>query len=358
MQEALNHGIAVLLAGLAYSALHDDGRKRSPWPFVMAVAIVSLIRFTWLLLLIPWVGVVFGRTSRRMWSLLALTIVVVIPALFLLTRWLSAPYPNFASRLFVTARLSPHEALMELFSRSGNALKRFLSPGTGESLEILQHFELVGLCVASAGFAVFATAGRRIFAFAALNLALIAALMITLYDIEDWRDYRVIAPHLLLSLLLLASAADYRLPLGVAVLHLFFLYPFLDLFEKSNRDRLVIKPPIIAEVRSTLSQHLAYQAEEPPWNNTVLVSVRAHEYLMLALPPGIGISYVMEGLDVDSLHYPLKSRYLLMWPPHVRRLFGDKTHLKPLVTTPMGTLYLNLDSLPEGPERANTRERD
>ena len=50
-----------------------------------------------------------------------------------------------------------------------------------------------------------------------LNLGLIVLLVVMLYDVGGWRDYRIVAPHLLLSLLLLAACGRTRV-VAVAVL--------------------------------------------------------------------------------------------------------------------------------------------
>jgi len=43
------------------------------------------------------------------------------------------------------------------------------------------------------------------FGFVLLNLAVVLGFVIVLYDVFDWRDYRVVAPHLLLALLVLVG---------------------------------------------------------------------------------------------------------------------------------------------------------
>jgi hypothetical protein len=75
---------------------------------------------------------------------------------------------------------------------------------------------------------------------------------------------------------------------------------------------------------------------------------------LLAVPPGVGVSYVLEGLDVDSLQFPVKSRYVLVWSGQRPRIFREEVRLKALAQTSMGTLYLNLDSLPRDKNAATS----
>jgi hypothetical protein len=356
MQEALNHAIAVLLAGVAYAGLRSDGRQYpSPWLFILAVTAVSLVRFTWLLVLIPWGCVLLLRSTWRTRLLAGAAIMAVCPAVFALTRWLSAPYPNFASKLMETARTTPKLARTEFINHAITSAQRFISPSSGDLLERLQHFEVIGLVLVGVCFVLARPTGRRPHFFAAMNLALIGGLMILLYDIEDWRDYRVIAPHILFSLLILVSTTDFRVPLTVALIHLMFLNPFFNLHVSNNVDRFLIKQTSIDPMRVLFERELKYDPQASPWDNTLLISVRNHSFQLTAVPPGIGISDIMEGLDVQSLVFPLKSRYVLMWRGGTRKLLRYKAHLQPLADTNMGTLYLNLDCQSE--KRARGRER-
>src|SRR5262249_23687506 len=52
LQESFHCAVAFALAGLAHRSINNNDRR--VWSFVILVAVVSLIRITWALLLIPW----------------------------------------------------------------------------------------------------------------------------------------------------------------------------------------------------------------------------------------------------------------------------------------------------------------
>ena len=71
-----------------------------------------------------------------------------------------------------------------------------------------------------------------------LNLSLIVLLVLMLWRVENSMDYRVVAPHLLLSLLLLAACGRTRV-VAVMVLAGLLLTPSFLAAYKSNGDAAV-----------------------------------------------------------------------------------------------------------------------
>jgi hypothetical protein len=74
------------------------------------------------------------------------------------------------------------------------------------------------------------------------------------------------------------------------------------------------------------------------------MDVRLYDSRILAIPAGVGISYVRQP---DKLAFPLKSRYLLFDSPADEGLY---VHLQPHLNTRLlahlsiGDLYLNQDA--------------
>jgi hypothetical protein len=350
MQEGLNDALAFVLAGLANA---DVTGKRRPWTsyaFLVAVVLASVVRITWILLLIPWASVVLGRVSWRK-RLLALTVIAfVFPACVLLNRFLCAPYPNFVSSLIQTAHSSPSHAFDEFVWRGRWSVAKYFSPRNGETSEVLLRCEVIGLFLVSVWQCVMRSGSdRRAYFFTALNLGCITCLTIALYDVVDWRDYRVVGPHLLVSLLLLLAGNGSRLVLHMAGVNLVFMMPFFSEFAYSNSDRFLIDSANIVKSRAGFEHYVPYDLEESAWGNTVLIDVNHQEFLLLAVPPGIGISFVMKNLDEESLELPPKSKYVILWYSPDHPSVRDRMHLRPLTRFPMGMLYENLDSLSAHP---------
>jgi hypothetical protein len=185
-------------------------------------------------------------------------------------------------------------------------------------------------------------AAPRPYLFAGLNVALVAVVILGLYDVKYDRDFRVLAPHLLVSLLLLITGSAYRFGLGLAAIALLAAPVFDVAFEEQHHKRFVA----VGEV--DLRPYLAYDGTKSPWDNTLLVSDMTLQP-NVRVPAGIGVSTLVEnedtwGVPVERrrvLSAP-KSRYLFM--PADEAAASKGCHLKLLHETRHGNLYLNLDN--------------
>jgi hypothetical protein len=361
MQEGLHCAIAFVLAGLAHPRVNrddglaglahprvnrDDGGAWSLGPFLAVAAAASLIRVTWVLVLIPWACVALRRTPWRWRIALVAGVAVSVPALIAAWRLVCSPYPSFLADLFATARASPSEAVSALAERAGKSLRMFFDRDAGATLEVLLRYQAIVVVVLGLGMALEPRSrGRRALLFAGLNVGLVAAAVIGFYDVASWRDFRVLAPHLLLSLLVLLSGEAFRWAAVLVVSQLLFAPAFLTQFETNYADRFDADKAAVANVRSRVEGMLQYDPADPAWGNTVLVPESLLQYPLLGLPRGVGISLYSD--RSTSLALPPKSRYLLLGPSHVRAL-GNRVRLRPLKEVSPGTLYLNLDYLPDG----------
>jgi hypothetical protein len=200
---------------------------------------------------------------------------------------------------------------------------------------------------------------RRPYMFAGLNLGLLLLAVVTLYDVLDWRDYRVVAPHLLLSLLVMATGPARRWAVRVALVNLLFAPLFAPQFETSHRIRVDAKRT--AEVVIDLRPYLAYDpAADSPWANTLLVP-EVDLSNRVRVPAGVGVCWVVpfsgggrltlpadspyfvaiQHVGADWLALPPKSRYVFAAPGTVSRWRGCRLRL--LKELRQGNLYLNVD---------------
>jgi hypothetical protein len=181
-----------------------------------------------------------------------------------------------------------------------------------------------------------------------INLGLILILNLTLYDIYLWRSYRLIAPHLLVSMLLLVAFRRFWL-VGLmiaasAVLTLSFVRNYKDLWVVQFR----YSQQAIADFQTLTSPYLAYDVQSPnPWCNTMLLEIldSVHPTFypeIMSVPAGIGISYFLQNMDQSFL--PPKSRYLLLSAATYERFKGE-LHVTLLTPTAIGNLYLNQDTV-------------
>jgi hypothetical protein len=351
LQESLHCSIAFLLAGLAHAQVNGEGNKtRTLWLFLVVVAGASLIRITWVLVLFPWACVALRGVSWRVRVFILATIVCMVPALALIWGSICAPYANSLDWVTTIGQQEPRFVFWTLLWRLWyKTLPLFFSLSYGNPLQILQRYETVGVILIGLLFGLQTRrVNHRPYLFASLNMLLIAGLVIVLYEMEGYRDYRVFTPHLLMSYLLLLSGPGFRWVLGMAAIHLLFAPTFITQFLELHRQRVNSDMAAIVTFREQISPFVAYDPAASAWNNTLLVPEKALEYPLLGVPPGVGITFAMDPArrDRHALQFPLKSKYVIETPKGAR-LLQQNCHLQFLSETILGGLYLNLDRQPD-----------
>lgn len=340
LQEGLHTATAFLLAGLAHSRVNGESRGRL-WPFFTAVVLASLVRVTWVIVLIPWAGTALRKETWKKRLLVGVAVGLAIPGLIVLWRYLCAPFPNFLAKVIAHSRESPAGAASELTDWIVSNLRTFASFSHWSTLESVEHFELLGMVLIGTILLVRpGSEDRRPYLFATLNLALIMAAVVILYELTDWRSYRVIAPHLLLPMLVFASGPAYRWSLYLAAVNLAFAVAFVNQFQESHARRLLLNTTV-AHMRARAERFIRYNEMGSPWGNTLLASERDFSIpTLLAVPPGIGVSFA---LDQGELRLPLKSRYVTKSALRGISFPNDRVHLRLLADDILGRVYLNLD---------------
>jgi hypothetical protein len=460
LQESFHCAVAFALAGLAHRSInHNDPRV---WSFVVLVALVSLMRVTWALLLIPWALLAMSGMNK----LARIAVFSLVPALFLLWGNIASPYPNILDGLSWLIRVSPASAWDRYCGHVGDNIFRcyttFTSPIDWSSLtqafegslqnaergQVLAIFLLAGLAavqkfhrrdaiqlavamaivigiliwrrleliggITIAGFALWrqwprlqrrtlsltATAaafglillihqnwdllvmlGRnrvlaiyavllmsvfiiyrqtlakillplteavfpkpadsRPYLFAGLNMALITLTVFLVYDVKHDRDYRVLAPHLLLSMLLFISGPAYRAGLVVIAIGLLATPDFAPAFARRHYNRVEESESI------DLSPYMTYDPARSAWANTLLVPNMQFRPI-IRVPAGIGVSTIVENEEVmgneseqDRIRRAPRSRYLLLDSLKIDE--WKQWHLELVHVTPHGVLFINRD---------------
>jgi hypothetical protein len=183
--------------------------------------------------------------------------------------------------------------------------------------------------------------------FHSFNLGIPLLFNFTIYDFFEWHDYRNLAPHLLLSLLVLLA---YRRHIWVGVfviVNLFLLPAFFQTYREFWEPSFTFDRQRIETFKETAQDIIVYDPEaSSAWCNTVLVRMTDWGELkavfppeLMALHPGIGISFFFE---FYNLSLPLKSKYLLLDEATRNTFPTARTEL--LGTTSIGKIYLNLDA--------------
>jgi len=177
------------------------------------------------------------------------------------------------------------------------------------------------------------------------GLVLITVFVIGAWYIGDWRDFRHLAPSLLLSLVLLIAWRRYRL-IGVVLLTTMLILPFAVQwsFFWSGLHVNADKRASYAVWQTRLAEQIRYQPDVlSAWCNTVTMSLPYVESeIALALDAGMGMSILLG--DMEPMSTTLRARYLLLHEDEsVVRI--ERLNVEWLLDVPDGALYLNLDAV-------------
>jgi hypothetical protein len=179
---------------------------------------------------------------------------------------------------------------------------------------------------------------------------------------------RVMAPHLLLSLLVMVRFRRYLLVGAIVVSSLVTLGSFLDVYRGwalnyvpregvTERSESLLRyvryePDYdrLANQREQMARLVRYRANAPnPWCNTLLLPVSLYDERVTLIPAGIGVSYILDAATRKAYNWfgpalerPVKSRYVLL--ARDDRSFDhevDAERLRLVGTYPFGRLYEN-----------------
>ena len=310
---------------------------------LVLVAAATLMRPTWALMILP-LGWRMARSAGalRMAALVAITAVAAMAAQIAFS-FIAAPYPNGLDRLAQAAREDPARGAQLLWQRTVDNLRAMIQWSNAQPTEVVfRYFVLTMIVVLAVRW--FASRRRQPARAVDLEVALLIVLpvlasVLVVGWVEAWRDFRIIAPHVLVALLLLVTTGGWERWLwGATLLFLpFYWHTFVDFHE----PRFTADATAIARMRDSVSQAVEFIPGAPGWTNTVLMHVDLLQYPLLGLPPGIGVSFALAWHDLGP---DIRSRYLLLRTADRDALAG-RVKLIPITDTPLGTLYRNADSV-------------
>lgn len=179
------------------------------------------------------------------------------------------------------------------------------------------------------------TVQASVFAFVLLNMLCIVGFVLAFYDIYGWRDYRVIAPHLLLSLLLLIGCGARQWFAGYAAVSILLGIIVVPQFHNFHSPRFDDRREAIDAVARDVAGKVEFAAGAPAWDNTILMHVEQVDVRMLGLPYGVGIAVVY---DWAKQAWPPRSEYVLLRDQEAAKLDVSATMHK-VATTACGDIY-------------------
>jgi len=340
MQESLHAAAAIVFGAIFYRLVSRPGSLAPAWFALCAgfIFLCALMRPTWALLFIPlfWYRS-SAPTPRHIWLSVGYG-TLLAGVVFVIFQSLSAPYPNFMSSI---ADASPGGSVGVFARHFAGNVRGLVDPRNGSTLEILPRYQAV-LVVALLVVAATGRCGPKLArlrtidshaAFHLLNLGIPLIFILFFYDVAAWKDYRVLAPHLLLSLLLWSTLGQSKLAYFIAGTNLVCALAFGLTFSRIHAEQFTPSTPVIP-----WAQLVAYQPQANAWCNTLLTDA-ALDRKLINMPPGVGLSFL---LRPDDIKLPIRSQFLLL-NPATYAILKERMRLQFLRNTVAGNLFGNLD---------------
>lgn len=309
MQESLHQAIAIVLAAFFIVIIRRpaEDRRRIIYATVAVLIAASLLRSTWSFLFIPLFFL--SGTASPGWRRIIMAGLKAAPMIgvsFLVGVAVNSPFPNFVTRLISTARLSPRAAV-DMFDH--HLRQNVLGLATGPTIDIVFRAVIVLVILIAIVMLLRVSASRRLSEgvsaswFHVLNLLPIFIFTIAFYDTVGLRDYRLLAPHLLVSILVAVAVSD-RLVVGTALAGaLAASLAIGPAFHNYNYTHFAPQDTSAA----ALSRLVTYSPGADPWRNTVLIDFVNFKSQLLSLPPGVGFTLLYRAKPD-----PIRSHYLLV----------------------------------------------
>lgn len=255
---------------------------------------------------------------------------------------LCAPYPSYLSGLSDAFSRSLREGVLSLTLHAAENTKNFFSI-EANPLWILVRAQMLLASIAG-GWMLWRAHGKGITVLAGITIltasAGTAVAAIFLYDVYDWKDYRLFFPFVLMIAFLLIAQKRFMLVALMIAGNMALLPHFLDTYKRAIAPAFPEQQTIasIQAFAAQLTPVMPYDEKRNGWQNTLLIPLSlVEERLLLGVPPGIGISFFFSPDYLGNV----KSRYLLLDRKSYMKL-SPRVALEQKLTTPIGNLYINL----------------
>jgi hypothetical protein len=356
--EGLFFAIAIALAAL-FSRLITPGKKN----VVISILLVLMIffagsmRISWSLMFITLIGVLIGSYSWK--GLIKSFLLAAVPMgiAILYFKLFVSPYPSITYNLIHSLGSGELNQFIPFVKTAIVNTRNFFSTFDTPIYVLLRYQMLWVLIVSVVDFYnVFkqrqqstSIQSKNISFLNSSNLGIIFIFNIAFATVHAGREYRLWAPHLLLSLLILLFSSRQRLVLGMIISNLIFSVSFGNTFYAERYPNFLRDTSDIVEIQNAISEHIVYQPVGNRWCNTIDISRYSNEATwgpwMLTLPEEFGVTSIFNWNEFYRKN--LRAKYVLLDPEYIQEhypyLFGN-TNLEPLTETPIGTLYFNHDS--------------
>ena len=355
VQESLHFCLAMLLATSLRRIFSRDAelvtplsRPRLTTAFFLLALLALLLRPTWAIALAGLVPFVSWRDRS------ILTAEILLSMLAMKFTWV-ATSPVLSSVLGGGSHTTL-EILGSIFIHLGHSLTFLFTRHGAYPMEVVLRFQVMLLIVGAlamsiVGWSKHSRERQTQQFYLVMNLGGMLVLLLLFYDMFALRDFRALAPPLILSLCITIGVPRLRRILIVVAISNVLLFPmFLTSYQSIHAQHFQSGTASIERFQKEISPDISYSADSSMWDNTLLFAPSNYEDLQtfLGLPPGFGLSICFGQLP---LQLPPRSRYIIADSSRLAE-WGNNVRLRPIRMTSRGMLFENL-SRQEGRKLGN-----
>jgi len=348
MLQALNIALAIVLATAIYFFITRDNIKLFHLTLVcLVVLLASTLRVTWSFLLIPLCVIyVLQHFSWKRLIAAFLFASVLSVAMMLLYFSSSAPYPNEFSVIMDRLSVDMVDGLRGFLGQMRRNLNRSFQGNIAHLILRIQVL-LIGLyglfiSIRSIQRGQLNRIEMRFALVHTFSIGITCAFVLLVYEAYDWRDFRLLAPVLFLSLLLLIAENKLRLTTGLIVAGLASFIAIVPIYtrlidvhyseEISYKDQLTDYEDLYSAAGVRFEDDASSR-----WCNTILFTgdFIYEPEVLLAFDDGMGLSF-LENISLLN-DGEFRSQYILL-PDTIS---PDNNDFVPVLEVEGGILYRN-----------------
>ncbi len=327
---------------------------------IIFLLIISLSRYAWALLLVPLLILLFPKTLWKQVLAIVFASALIIGIYWVFSK-ISSPGLSYIQAIAARFQVSIGTGIKGLLRQIGiNFHNLFIRE---YNLPVVVGFRfnfviLIVLVIIQLVRTIKRKWGRVIkngvidnvlstYSFVLISVLSLVAVAFSSYFIIAVSDFRLFAPIILLSVLLIIQLKQYKPVIVFNILNLLLLPFFISAYKDFWSYNYFYDQNQVEEMRLAIENRVQYNPEtQNQWCNTIFIPISFYDYRVTQIPAGIGVSYYIDYDDSwGEPHLPLRSRYVwLNEETYLQLNHLGPLNLQELGDTPSGTLYLNLDA--------------
>jgi len=357
LQESFHQLVGIIFAVIfAFALAYQE--KLDLWVKVVVsifTLIVSIIRPSWGFLFFPLFALLFKKNAKSQTLAFFISFFLFFGIIFF-DRLFITPGNNTFSKAMDLLVINFRSGVKFILSTLLDNLKIYV--GTASIPQVVFRLEYALILVLSIVWILFLLRKKKrsftqVLQDADLRLSILIFIIIfpilllsfSMYFIKN--DIRLIAPYFLLISFLLIGHKKYAFVLALIAVNLLILPMSISLTNDLLTRNFQHTTHELEATRQVIDRYIHYEPNQTnDWCNTILVPVTLYDARISQIPPGIGISYVLDNTGIEKFTFPIKSRYVWLTRQIAAGLNQSEINqLTYLAELPDSILYLNKNSV-------------